>query len=64
MICWKNLEDSKTEHIKLKEELKSVTQLFVTAAESPRLSDADSNINDEVSTVVKADPFLKELFGR
>ena len=63
VICWKNLEDSKTGHIQLKEELKSVTRLFMTAAES-QLSDADSNINDEVSTVVEADPRLRELFGR
>jgi hypothetical protein len=64
VLCWKNLKDRKIEGGKVKDELKSVTRLFIGAVEIPQHDGADSNIDDEISALVDADPRLMELFSR
>lgn len=64
VLCWKNVEDGKIEEKKTKDELKSVTRLFISAVESPQHDGANSDINDEISALVDADPRLQELFNR
>jgi hypothetical protein len=61
VLCWKNLEDTS---IKVRDELKCLTRLFITACEATLPADANSNIKTEVSDVVGADPRLWELFSR
>lgn len=63
VLCWKNLEDGHIEEGKIKDELKSVTRLFIGAVDVPQHDGADLNIDDEISALVDADPRLKELFG-
>jgi hypothetical protein len=64
VLCWKNLEDGKIEEGKIKDELKGVAQLFIGTVDVPQHDGADSNISDEISALVDADPRLKELFSR
>jgi hypothetical protein len=63
VLCWKNLEDVSTNQSRVKDELKGLTLLFITACEANLTADANSNIKTEVSDVVEANPPLWELFN-
>ena len=61
--CWQNLEDDSDQEVKMKAELKSLTQLFLRACEATLHADTNSNIKDEVSAVLGADLRLSQLLS-
>ena len=57
IICWTNLKSEK--EVKIKEDLREVSRLFVKVVEN----DDEDGINSQIEILVEADSRLKELFS-